>query len=157
LLQIDMGVRPGGFAAAEHVHPRQEERFHIKRGEITLRIRGEERRYGVGEKVIIPAGTPHVWWNSGSENLRVILEFRPAGRFAEFITTFFALARAGLTNTRGLPKDLLQLVVTFGAYRNVIYGTQPPMAVQRMLFAVLVPIGRLFGYRPDVPYPDISR
>jgi hypothetical protein len=81
---------------------------------------------------------------------------RRAGRFAQFITTFFALARAGLTNKRGLPRNLLQLAVTFGAYRNVIYGTQPPMAVQRILFAVLVPIGRLFGYRPDVPY-EFSR
>jgi len=157
LLRIDMGVRPGGFAASEHVHPHQEERFHLTSGEITLRIRGDERRYGVGDQVVIPPGTPHVWWNSGSENLRVILEFRPAGRFGEFITTFFALARAGLTNDRGLPRNLLQLAVTFGAYRNVIYGTQPPMAVQRILFAVLVPIGRLFGYRPDVPYLVDSR
>ena len=107
--------------------------------------------------MVIPPGTPHVWWNSGSQNLRVILEFRLAGRFAEFITTFFALARAGLTNKRGLPSNLLQLAVTFDAYRNVIYGTQPPMAVQRILFAVLVPIGRLFGYRPDVPYLVNSR
>ena len=152
LLRIDMDVRPGGFASGEHVHPHQEERFDIKSGEITLRIRGVERRHRVGDQVVIPAGTPHVWWNSGNENLRIILEFQPAGRFAEFITTFFAFARAGLTNERGVPRNLLQLAVTFGAYRDVIYGTQPPMAVQRMLFAVLVPIGRLLGYRPDVPY-----
>jgi len=152
LLRIDMGVRPGGFATGEHVHPHQEERFQITAGEITLRIAGEERRYRAGDHVVIPPGTPHVWWNSGNQNLRVLLEFRPAGRFAEFITTYFAFARAGRTNKRGLPTDLLQLAVTFGAYRNVIYGTQPPMPIQRILFAVLVPIARLFGYRPDLPY-----
>ena len=45
LLRIDMRVRPGGFVSGEHIHPRQEERFQIDRGQITLRIRGQERRY----------------------------------------------------------------------------------------------------------------
>jgi hypothetical protein len=29
LLRIDMGVRPGGFAASEHVHPHQEELLQL--------------------------------------------------------------------------------------------------------------------------------
>src|SRR5215475_13868569 len=80
LLRIDMRVRPGGFVSGEHVHPQQEERFQIDRGEITVRIRGKERRCSAGELVTIPAGTPHVWCNSGTDELRVMLEFRPAGR-----------------------------------------------------------------------------
>jgi quercetin dioxygenase-like cupin family protein len=156
LLRIDMAVRPGGFVATEHIHPHQEERFQITSGHITLRVDGEERRYSAGEHITIPAGTPHVWWNSGKDDLRVILEFRPAGRFAEFVTTFFALARAGKTNRHGLPMNPLQLGVTFAAYRDVIRGTRPPRAVQQVLFAVLDPIGRLLGYRPDVPYPRQS-
>ena len=43
LLRIDMGVRPGGFVAAEHVHPHQEERFQIASGHVTLRVDGTER------------------------------------------------------------------------------------------------------------------
>src|SRR5690349_21307054 len=88
LLRIDMRVRPRGFVASEHVHPHQEERFHVTAGDITLRIDGEERRYTAGDELTIPAGTPHIWWNSGDTELRVLLDFRPAGRFAEFITTF---------------------------------------------------------------------
>lgn len=152
LLQIDMAVRPGGFVASEHVHPHQEERFLIKAGEITLRIAGTERRHSTGDAIAIPAGTPHVWWNSGPDELRVELEFRPAGRFDEFITTFFALARAGKTNARGLPTNLLQAAVTFRAYSDVIYGTSPPLAVQKLLFVILDPVGRLLGYQADVPY-----
>src|SRR5262245_46627813 len=152
-LRIDMAVRPGGFVAGEHIHPQQDERFQISSGHFTLRIRGEERRYGPGEHITIPAGTPHAWWNSGDEELRVFLEFRPAGRFAEFITTFFALARTGQTNRRGIPKNLFQLAVSFAEYRDVLRATRPPWFVQRMLFALLNPIGRMLGYRPDVPYP----
>ena len=152
LLRIDMVVRPGGFAAAEHVHPGQDERFQIAAGQITLRVNGREEIHAAGDDITIPAGTPHVWWNSGQDDLRVVLDFRPAGRFAEFITTFFALARAGKTTKDGLPKNLLQMAVTFGEYRTAIYGTMPPRAAQHLLFAVLVPIGRWLGYRPDEPY-----
>jgi quercetin dioxygenase-like cupin family protein len=153
LLRIDMRVRPHGFVASEHIHPDQEEQFHIVSGEITLRIGGEERRYRAGHRITIPAGTPHVWWNSGSDELRVLLEFRKAGRFAEFITTFFALARAGKTTQHGIPTNPLQLAVTFAEYGDVIRGTRPPWLIQQLLFAVLNPIGRMLGYRADVPYP----
>ena len=152
LLRIDMRVRTGGFVSGEHIHPRQEERFRIDQGQITLRIRGQEQRYGAGEHVTIPPGTPHVWWNSGSDELRVLLEFRPAGRFAEFITTYFALARAGRVNKRGIPTNPLQLAVTFAAYQDDLQAMSPPIALQRILFAVVAPLGRLLGYTPDVPY-----
>jgi quercetin dioxygenase-like cupin family protein len=152
LLRIAMRVRPDGFVASEHLHPRQEERFWVADGEITLRIDGEERRYMAGEAITIPAGTPHVWWNSGPSELRVLVEFRPAGRFAEFITTFFAFARAGRTNRRGIPTSPFQLAATFAEYADVIRGTRPPWVIQRLLFAVLNPIGRVLGYRPDVAY-----
>ena len=106
LLRIEMVVRPGGFVASEHIHPHQEERFHITSGRIRLRVDGKERLYAAGDSITISAGTPHVWWNSGTNDLRVALDFRPAGRFAEFITTFFAMAVAGKTNARGLPRDM---------------------------------------------------
>jgi gentisate 1,2-dioxygenase len=141
--------------AAEHVHPQQEERFSITSGRITLRVDGEERLYGAGESITIPPGTPHMWWNSGTDDLRVVLDFRPAGRFAEFVTTFFAMAVAGKTNARGLPRDVLQLGVTLAEYRDVIHATTPPWALQQVLFAVLAPLGRLIGYKPDVPYPGL--
>ena len=157
LLRIDMGVRPGGFVAAEHVHPRQEERFQIASGQITLRVFGQDRVYSAGEHITIPPGTPHAWWNSGDDELRVLLEFSPAGRFAEFITTFFALAQAGKTTKGGIPMNPLQLAVTFAEYRDVIYGTTPPWAVQQVLFALLGPIGRFLGYKADEPYPRQAR
>lgn len=152
LLQIEMAVRPGGFAAAEHVHPTQEERFTVRAGTLTLRIAGQQRELGVGEQAAIPPGTPHVWWNGGDEELRVLLEFRPAGQFDRFITSFFALAQAGRTDERGLP-NVLQTAVSLRVYGDTIYPTKPPRPVQRVLFALLAPVGRLLGYKPDYPYP----
>ena len=152
LLRIDMLVGPGGFATGEHVHPSQSETFSVVSGQLTLRVGGHEQVYTEGEQLTSPAGTPHVWWNSGPNAVRVTVDFRPAGRFGEFITTFFALARAGKTNGRGLPKNVFQLAVTFGEYRDVLYGSRPPLVVQHLLFATLGTLGRWLGYRADEPY-----
>ena len=40
LLQADLYVAPGGFVAAEHVHPMQEERFEVLAGVLRLLIDG---------------------------------------------------------------------------------------------------------------------
>ena len=49
LVVIDTTVAPGGFVAAEHVHPYQSERFEVLSGEVEFR-RG-------GEIVVAKAGT----------------------------------------------------------------------------------------------------
>jgi quercetin dioxygenase-like cupin family protein len=152
-LEIAMTVQPRGFVASEHLHPHQHERFRIDAGEITLRIAGREQVYRAGDDVTIPPGTPHIWWNSGQGALQVRLEFRPAGRFDQFITSFFALAQAGKVNARGLPRNPLQLAVTAREYTDVIRGTDVPAAVQTPLLAVLGSIGTIMGYRANVPYP----
>lgn len=153
LLQADLFVKPGGFVAAEHVHPHQEERFTVRSGILRLRIRGEDRTYRAGEEHTVPAGTPHVWWNAGEDELSVRVEIRPAGRFENFVTSFFALAQAGKTDAKGMP-NLFQLAVMAREYRDVIYPTKPPPPLQRVLFGVLAPVGRMLGYTADVLYVE---
>src|SRR5438445_13232831 len=63
LLQADLYVAPGGFVAAEHVHPVQEERFEVLAGVLRLHIDGKEKTMRTGEIEVVPAGRPHVWWN----------------------------------------------------------------------------------------------
>ena len=156
LLQFDMFVEPGGFPTAEHVHPAQEETFVVKAGELRLRRDGEEEIYHTGEEATIPPGTPHMWWNDSSSELHALVEMRPAGRFASFITSLFALARDGKTDEKGMP-NLLQLAVMMDKYGDTIYPSSPPRPVQKALFAVLAPLARGLGYRADHPYPAASR
>ena len=66
--------------AAEHVHPYQEERFEVQSGTACFRMRGQERDVGAGETIVVPAGTPQIWWNAGEEEARLIVKFRPALR-----------------------------------------------------------------------------
>jgi len=146
LVRMEFFVRPGGFVAAEHVHPNQEERFQVVDGAVRLRIGGTEREGRAGEELVIPAGTPHVWWNAGDAELHMIVEIRPALRFESFLERWFALGMAGKTNKKGMPHPL-QLFVVMDEYRDEIRGARPPFALQKIIFALLVPLGRALGYR----------
>ncbi|MDX1689306.1 MAG: cupin domain-containing protein, partial [Candidatus Promineifilaceae bacterium] len=118
LLRFDMFAEPGGFVAAEHIHPAQTEHFVVKEGELRLRKHEEERTYQAGEEATIPPGTPHVWWNDGESELHATVEIRPADRFDAFLTSFFALAQEGKTDEQGMP-NLLQLAVMMEEFDDV--------------------------------------
>jgi quercetin dioxygenase-like cupin family protein len=139
-------VGPNGFVAAAHVHPRQEERFEIVAGTLGLRMGGEEIVAGPGETLIIPAGTPHRFWNAGDDEVRFRCEVRPALQFEQLLETMFALAADGKTNRKGMPNPL-RLAVIARAYFDVVRLPFPPVFVQRWGLALGAPLGRLVGYR----------
>ena len=153
LFEVDIYLQPGGFVAAEHIHPLQDEHFEVISGTLRGRVGGKEFAASPGEKFVAHAGTPHVWWNSGDDELHVLAEVRPALRFENFFETFFGLAQEGKVNPKtGLP-NLLQMAVMMRAFRNELVLARPPRIAQTLLFGLLAPIGRLLGYKEEHPYP----
>ncbi|MGH3088445.1 MAG: cupin domain-containing protein [Rubrobacteraceae bacterium] len=140
-------VEPGGFVAAAHVHPRQEELFEVIDGSVGFRLGREEFVAGPGERLIVPAGTPHRFWNAGEEEVRFVCEVRPAIRFEQLIETMFALASDGKTNEKGMPNPLRLAVIANAAFDTVRLPF-PPAWMQRMGLAMGAPLGRLLGYEP---------
>lgn len=146
LLRLEMSAAPRAAGAPEHVHPALTERYELLEGCLHVRVRGKERVVAAGDRLEIPAGSPHSFWNADDEPARVRVEYEPAGTFEFFMETVYALAAAGKTNPAGTPK-LLQAAVIAREHLDDIALAKPPLAVQRVLFAVLAPIGRLAGYR----------
>ena len=144
---LEMFVKPDGFVAAAHVHPYQEERFEILDGSVSFMLGGKEFVAGPGEKLTVPTGTPHRFWNAGEEEARFVCEVRPALQFEQLIETMFALASDGKTNSRGLPNPL-RLAVTANATFDTVRLPFPPAWMQRMGLAMGAPVGRLLGYEP---------
>jgi mannose-6-phosphate isomerase-like protein (cupin superfamily) len=138
-------VRPDGFVAAAHVHPKQEERFQVLAGSVGFRIGRERMVAEPGQRLVVPAGTAHKFWNAGDETARFLCEVRPALGFEELIETMFALAAAGRTNKRGMP-GLLQLAVVANRHFDDVRLPFPPAWLQRLGLAVGAPLGRLLGY-----------
>ncbi|MGH3148428.1 MAG: cupin domain-containing protein [Rubrobacter sp.] len=81
LLFADVYVRPGEAVAGEHVHPIIEERFTVERGLVGFRIDGRESIARPGERLHVPAGTAHDWWNAGDEEAHILIEISPGARF----------------------------------------------------------------------------
>lgn len=146
LLQIETINPPHGPAEPEHVHPAQESSAEVLAGVLHFRVRGEVRVVRAGEKIVIPSNTPHNFWNAGAENARAIQEFRPALRTEHFFETYFALARAGKLNERGMP-SLLQLAVLLPAFGDEMRPTNPPWPILRGISWLLGPIARARGYQ----------
>jgi len=146
VLIADLYAAPGAAVAGEHVHPHSTECFTVVRGELRMRLAGEERAVEPGTRVVIPPGTPHDWWNAGTETAYVILEVDPGQRFEAMIRNLFGLARDGRTDDTGRP-SLLQAALLAREFDDVIRFTSPPRAVQRPLFAALAPIARARGLK----------
>ena len=140
-------VQPGGFVAARHVHPLQEERFEVLDGSVGFRVRGTSFVAERGERITIPAKTPHTFWNAGDGVARFLCEVQPALGFERLIETMFGLAAAGRTNRKGMPNPL-QLAVVARHHFDDVRLPFPPAWVQRLGLAFGAPLGRLVGYRP---------
>ena len=146
LLEGDMFSPPGGFIAAEHIHPRQEERFEVLAGTLTLRVDGREQTVSAGGIASILAGQRHVWWNAGPDEVHIRAKITPALRTEVFFETLFGLAADGKTNRKGLPNPL-QLAVLMRDYQDELRLAGLPFGIQRAVFGPLAILGRLLGYR----------
>ena len=151
LLSGEMLVAPSGGNSL-HVHPLQEEHFEVLSGTLGVQIGDEQRSLGQGEEATVPPGTPHRWFNEDDrENARVLLELRPALNTEIFFETLYGLAADGKTDEDGVPSLLQTAVALDGLHKGEIYPATPPIALQKALFALLAPVGKLVGYREHYP------
>jgi len=146
---IETYVQPNGFVAAAHVHPSQEERFEILSGEVGFKVGREKTVAGPGQRLVVPAGTPHKFWNAGDEVAHFVCEVRPALQFESLLETMFALAADGKTNRKGMPNPL-RLAVIARSHFDTVRLPFPPAWMQRMALALGATAGRLLGYRATV-------
>ncbi|WCB93313.1 hypothetical protein DSM104299_02026 [Baekduia alba] len=146
LLEIETVNPASSVREPVHVHPLQESGARVSAGTLRFCVDGVERAVAAGESIVIPANTPHHFWNDGSADAHAVQWFRPALRSREFFETLFALARDGKIDAKGMP-SLLQLAVTIPEFSQEIRTTTPPWPVQRALVALLAPIARRRGYR----------
>jgi quercetin dioxygenase-like cupin family protein len=153
LLEVEVTYPPHSARPPAHYHPSQEEHFAVMGGIIRAVIDGQEEVYGEGDEFVIPPGTSHQMHNDSDEPGSVIWQTRPAMNTEVFFETIWGLAQDGNINHGGIA-DLLQRIVVGQEYRDIFRLSNPHDIVQRGLFAVIAPIGRIAGYRGR--YADYS-
>jgi quercetin dioxygenase-like cupin family protein len=93
LLRMEIWTGPNGGVLAEHVHPGLQERYEVLEGEVTFRVDRKLRRAGPGERLVVPAGVPHSFENTGRGIAHLIVEADPALELRELIEDGVRLAR----------------------------------------------------------------
>jgi quercetin dioxygenase-like cupin family protein len=144
---VETFVEPNGAVAAAHVHPAQEERFEVLAGEVEFRLGKRKLVAKPGDRVLVPAGTPHRFRNVGDETAHFVCEVTPALGFEQLIETMFSLAEDGKVNRKGMPNPLRLAVIAKHHFGDVQLPF-PPAWLQRLGLALGAPLGRLLGYRP---------
>ena len=144
---VECFVEPNGAVAAAHLHPKQEERFEVLAGELEFRVGKHTIVAKPGDRILVPAGTPHRFRNVGEETAHFVCEVTPALGFEQLIETMFSLAEDGKVSRRGLPSPLRLAVIARHHFDDVRLPF-PPAWLQRLGLALGAPLGRLLGYRP---------
>ena len=144
---VETSVIPNGAVAAAHVHPAQEEIFEIVAGELEFRLGRKQLVARPGDRVVVPAGTPHRFRNVGEETAHFVCEVRPALGFEQLIETMFSLAADGKVNRKGMPNPLRLAVIANHHFGDVRLPF-PPSWLQRLGLVLGAPVGRLLGYEP---------
>jgi len=155
LVRFEWRTAPGGVIA-EHIHPRQEERFTITSGQARFTVNGHERIVRAGETVIVPAGVPHSAGNTGTADIDGIVELRPGLHSKEWHEALAGLAADFRTTPGGAPRNLLQAGATFWHFRHESRGTSPPIWIQDLVLPPLWALAKVFGKRAYYDHWDTS-
>lgn len=131
-----------GAGPPMHVHHQQEEAFTVVEGRLGYQIAGWKPAIAAeGETVVFPAGQAHRFWNAGESDLRCSAYLKPAGNTEFFLGALFASQKAN----GGRRPALLDVAFLAHRYRTEYSMVEIPMVVQRLLFPVLIAIGRVMG------------
>jgi mannose-6-phosphate isomerase-like protein (cupin superfamily) len=151
-LEVENLVKPGS-GPPMHVHHHQEEALTIQRGRVGYERLGEPPQFAEsGETVVFKPGEAHRFWNAGEEDLRCTGYIQPADNLEYFLTALYESQR----ENGGSRPDPFEAAFLARRFRSEFGMAVIPAVVQRLVFPVLVIVGRLLGkYRKyaDAPEP----
>lgn len=75
----EAGGAPGArrYVAPWHVHHKDDEAWYVVEGRLCVLAGDEEVELPAGSAYLVPRGTPHTYWNPGSERARYLLLMTP--------------------------------------------------------------------------------
>jgi quercetin dioxygenase-like cupin family protein len=154
-IEIEGTARPGA-GPPMHVHYLQEETARVVRGRAGYQVLGGEPQFaGPGETVVWPAGTPHKWWNAGSDELQMTGWCTPPDNIEFFLTTLFTSTK----ENGGTRPRLFDAAFLVTRYRSEFALLDLPAAVQNIVIPIVYAAGTVLGkYNKfkDAPAPILA-
>ena len=107
-------------------------------GALEVMVGGETRTLTAGEESVAPKNTLHNFHNATDRPTTFLVEFRPGhGGFEKALRVAYGLASDGLSNSKGLPKNLYHTALLFEWGEGRMPG----------FFTVVEPLFRLLAKR----------
>jgi len=125
-----------------HVHHYQTESVTVKQGRLGYHRLGQEPAFaGEGETVVFPAGEAHRFWNAGDGDLHCAGFVTPIDNIEYFLSALYDSQR----RSGGKRPNPFEIAFLMSRYRSEFAMVEVPAVVQRVLFPVLITIGKLLG------------
>jgi quercetin dioxygenase-like cupin family protein len=109
---IEVHTKPGGGVPV-HRHADHEEIIEVITGELEVVLDGKPRRFGPGERAVIPKGTRHSWRNPSPDRDLAMRGSMTPGHpdFELFLRVYYGLGRDGELGENKLPKRFEDLAI----------------------------------------------
>ncbi|MGA9627722.1 MAG: cupin domain-containing protein [Bryobacteraceae bacterium] len=146
VLTIDGSLPPRMSGPPPHVHFQQREEGGVKGGSLGARVGNEKIIVPAGRAAVFPAGVVHNWWNAGEDLLEFNGQAIPAVDLDRYLQAVFAILNASAS---GRP-SIFYLAHLWWRHRHTQAVMVPPPAIQRIVFPLVLLVGRILGkYRGD--------
>ena len=108
-MEVTLGANGGNPL---HRHTGFAETFLPTEGNLGLVVNGMNIILKPGEKITVQKGEVHRFYNPGDQRIKFNLQFTPGHTGAEnMLRILYGLACDGMTNKKGIPKDLITVAV----------------------------------------------
>jgi len=149
VLTIDGSLPPRMSGPPIHVHFHQREEGGVKAGSLGAQVGNERIVVPVGGTAVFPAGVVHAWWNAGEDLLELSGQAVPAGDLDRYLQALFSVLNAGES---GRP-SIFYLAHVLWRHRHTQAVMTPPVAIQRIVFPLLLLLGRILGKYRGASWP----
>lgn len=146
ILKLEGSLPPRADGPPLHIHFHSREEGIVKQGTLGVRVGKQKTVVQAGESVVLPAGVVHNWWNAGDDMLVFSGQAIPAVDLDRYLQAIFAVLNASPV---GRP-SVFYLAHVSWRHRHTQALAMPPRAIQRIVFPLIVFVGRILGqYRGD--------
>jgi mannose-6-phosphate isomerase-like protein (cupin superfamily) len=120
--RIELSVTGDG-GNTPHFHKGYSERFTVLEGRLRLLAGDKYITLKEGESFLVPPLMKHCFAGEGNSTAKFIVEFRPGQPgFEKGLAIGYGLAKDGLTNKKGVPKNFTHLAVLMHLTQSYIPG-----------------------------------
>ena len=141
IMIAEIGPRESG--PPSHIHPNQQETYDVLEGEAEFVLGGKTFIVKQGDKVEIPANTPHIFKNTTDAWLRMQDTHLPALTFEEMMRELHGLVHSGKIKGFNDFKSLIYLSMLWVKHKELQRSANPPFFVMQAMAWV----GNLMGYK----------